>query len=129
MGFLLNLDNSRSKGTHLVAIFINPIFDRNLEYFDSFGEPLTKNFMKNIKKIIAAINPSTYLKFKVNKIKQQRVTLDLCGYYAMYFIIQRYKGVFFDHIIGFDRMVHLLVNKSGKKIKEFKNKINEFELI
>ncbi len=129
VSFILNLDNSRSKGMHWVAVFIDPTFNRSLEYFDSFGEPPKDSFMKNIKKVIAAINPSTYLKFKVNKVKQQRVTSDLCGYYAMYFIIQRYKGVPFDHIKGFDKMVHLLVNKSEKKIKEFKNKINEFELI
>ena len=129
ISFILNLDNSKSEGTHWVAIFIDPSFDQSLEYFDSFGEPPTENFMKNIKKIITAINPETYLKFKVNKVKQQRVTSDLCRYYAMYFIIQRYKGVPFDHITGFDKMLHSLVNKSEKKIKEFKNKINEFELI
>ena len=84
---------------------------------------------KNIKKVVTAINPETYLKFKVNKVKQQRVTLDLCRYYAMYFIIQRYKNMPFDYITGFDKMIHLLVNKSEKKIKEFKNKVTKFEWI
>ena len=118
ISFILNLDNSKSEGMHWLAVFIDPFFDQSLEYFDLFGKPPTKNFMKNIKKVIAAINPETYLKFKVNKVKQQRVTLDLCGYYAMYFTIQRYKDMPFDHITGFDKMIHLLVNKSEKKIKE-----------
>ena len=129
MSFILNLDNSRGEGTHWVAVFIDPTFDRSLEYFDSFGKPPTENFMRGIKRVIAAINPETYLKFKVNTVKQQRVTSDLCGYYAMYFIIQRYKDIPFDHITGFDKMVHSIVNKSEKKIKEFKKKVTKFEWI
>ena len=47
----------------------------------------------------------------------------------MYLIIQRYKDMPFDHITGFDKMLHSLVNKSEKKIKEFKNKVIKFEFI
>ena len=52
ISFILNLDNSKGKGTHWVAVFIDPSFDRSLEYFDSFGKPPTENFMKNIKKLL-----------------------------------------------------------------------------
>ena len=50
ISFILNLDNSKGKGTHWVAVFIDLSFDQSLEYLDSFGEPPTENFMKNIKK-------------------------------------------------------------------------------
>ena len=103
--------------------------DRSLEYFDSFGEPPTLDFMKNIKKVINVLDPETCLKFKVNKIKQQRVNSDTCGYFAMHFLMQRYAGVPFSKITKYNEMQKCVTNKSEEKIKAFKKKLPKFNII
>ena len=127
--FIMNLDKSNQPGSHWVAVYIDPSFDRSLEYFDSFGDQPTEEFMKDIKKVINVLDPETYLKFKVNKIKQQRVNSDNCGYFAMFFLIKRYEGEPFSKITKYDEMEKRVTNKSEKEIKAFKKMLPKFKII
>ena len=52
----------------------------------------SENFVKDIKPFIDKINPSVYLKFKINRIKHQSVSSENCGYFAMKFLMDRFNG-------------------------------------
>eukprot|EP01133_Synstelium_polycarpum_P014519 gene14519-17139_t len=67
MSFVMNLDTHDKPGSHWVSCYIDADGDKTVEYYDSFGEDPTDDFMKSIKGVINKINPDTYLKFKVNK--------------------------------------------------------------
>jgi hypothetical protein len=73
-------------GEHWVAVLIDATHDRCVEYYDSFGTPPTKDFLKRLKKLIDRLNPETYLKLKVNKIVDQTSTSMNCGYHACHFL-------------------------------------------
>lgn len=85
--------------------------------------------MTDIKQVIKVIDPETYLKFKVNRITQQRVNSSMCGYHAIKFFVERYAGKPFDQITGFDKMKKSLIDKSEDEVREFKNKILKFDYI
>ena len=77
--------------------------------------------MKDIKDIINKINPEVYLKFKVNKIKQQAENSDSCGIHAMKFLIDRLNGIPFKFCTGFNDVIN-----SERKAKKFKKKLQKF---
>ncbi len=73
-----------------------------------------KVLMKDLKKLVDKINPGVYLKFKINKIKQQSAKSDNCGVFAMKFLIDRFNGKPFKFCTGFSDIVN-----SEKKPKSF----------
>lgn len=130
ISFVMNLDTSDGPGYHWVACYIDPSFDRSIEFYNSFGykgsnhgEP-TPEMMEEIKKLIDTVEPETYLKFKVNKVKQQSVDTANCGYFCMKFLIDRYNGKSWQDATGFRNLD--LSKKSEEDIKKFKRKIKRF---
>ncbi|EGG20063.1 hypothetical protein DFA_07180 [Cavenderia fasciculata] len=71
MSFIMNLDPHNKPGSHWVAVYIDADKDKSVEYYDSFGQEPTDDFMKQLKDLIDEINPDYYLKFKVNKVIAQ----------------------------------------------------------
>ena len=59
-----------------------------------------------------------YLKSKINRIKQQSVSSDNCGYFAMKFLMDRFNGRKFVDCIGYSDVVN-----SEEGIKKLKKKI------
>ena len=117
MGFILNLDPIKKPGSHWVACWIDTTKDKSLEYYDSLANDPPKSFLRDIKKIITKINPSTYLKFKINKIKRQSDTTDTCGYHAVKFLHDRFNNKPWIECSGYNDV------KNGEKdIKKFKKK-------
>ncbi|EGG14909.1 hypothetical protein DFA_10782 [Cavenderia fasciculata] len=51
LSFIMNLDKSTEPGSHWVACYIDTIGSKSLEYYDSFGEDPSEQFMIDIKKI------------------------------------------------------------------------------
>lgn len=96
MGFIMNLSTSKEEGTHWVAVYIDTKHDRSIEYYDSFGRDPSYSLMKQIKTIVNELNPDTYLKFKVNRIKQQSVDSSNCGIFAAKFLMDRFEGIPFQ---------------------------------
>jgi len=124
MGFVMNLDKSNKKGSHWVAVYIDTDKDRSVEYYDSYGDEPSKDFMKKIKEVIDRIDPDTYLKFKVNKIKQQSSNSNNCGIFAIKFLMDRFQGKKFVDCTGYSDV------KNGEKMaEELKHKFEKFGYI
>ena len=119
MAFILNLDPSYKSGSHWVAVFIDTKGDKSIEYYDSYGDDPPKRFYKDIKKLIDKLDPSIYLKFKVNKIKYQRENSSNCGWFAIKFIMDRFNGIPFKDCTGFSKVL-----QSERRIRNFKSKFN-----
>lgn len=117
LAFIINTDTSDGKGKHWQACYIDPKYDQSVEFFDSYAEPPSKRFMTDIKKIIDKMDPDNYLKFKENKVIQQSVNSNNCGFFCMKFLIDRMEGKPFKECTGFSQ-----VAKGEKEIKKFKKK-------
>jgi hypothetical protein len=107
--FIMNLSKKKDKGTHWIAVYIDPIDDMTLEYYDSLAQPPTKQFQEDIKYLIDKLKPDTYLKFKINKIKKQSDSTDTCGWMAIKFLEDRYNGIDFKDSTGYNDV------KTGEK--------------
>ena len=105
MGVILNLDKHNQPGSHWVALYIDTDGDQSVEYYDSFAEEPPESLMKDLKDLIAKINPEVSLKFKVNKIKQQSEKSDSCGVLAMQFLIDRFNGKPFKDCTGYSTVM------------------------
>jgi hypothetical protein len=120
-GFIMNTDKRSQQGTHWVACFgdARPNGSNSLEYYNSFGEPPTKEFMKQIKGVAQKMDAGTYLKFKENKIVDQSANSSNCGYFAARFLIDRFRGKPFSECSGYDDHV-----KQEKDIEKFKSHLD-----
>lgn len=124
MSFIMNTAPIKKYYGHWVAVYIDAKKDMSVEYYDPLGDPPPKRFMRDIKRIIDKINPSAYLKMKINKIADQSATSDNCGWFAMKFLVQRYHGIPFRECSGYDD------SKNGEKnIKKFMSKYKKFGYI
>ena len=119
MGFIMNLDPSYKPGSHWVAVYIDTKHDKSLEYYDSYADEPPKQFMKNINVLIKKLNPSVYLKFKVNRIVHQRANSSNCGWFAMKFLLDRFMGIPFKDCTGYSDIL-----RSERNIESFKEKFN-----
>ena len=112
MGVILNLDKSSQPGSHWVALYIDADGDKSVEYYDSYGEDPPESLLRDIKSVVDKINPDTYLKFKINKIKQQSDSSDTCGIHSMKFLIDRFSGKPFKECSGWSEVV----GKESKRV-------------
>lgn len=119
--WIQNTDPQKSGGRHWVAYFID-VPHMEVNYYDSLvendGIP-PKESMKRLKKIIEKINPEYYLKFKYNTIREQNPSSKNCGYFALKFIMDRYRNVPFKTASGYDK-VYENYEEGEKMIKRFK---------
>jgi hypothetical protein len=122
VSFIMNLDPSSKPGSHWVAVYINP--NESLEYFDSFGRDPPPSFNKDILQLINKIKPTIYLKEKINRIVFQSTSSQECGFFAMKFLIDRYKGIPFKECTGYNDS-----KKGEQDIQKFKKKFEEFKYI
>lgn len=103
---------------HWVSIVIDNI-NKTIMYYDSFGdEPKNKDeFINDIKKFKKYINEKYQL--KINRIKNQNVNSNNCGYFAIYFI---------DNILRKNKSFRKATNfnsiEGEKKIYLLKQKFN-----
>ena len=79
----------------------------------------SKDFLKQIKKLIDRLNVNVYLKFKINRIQEQKTSTANCGWFAMKFIIDRKNGIPFKECTKYNESV-----KGEKEIEEFKTKFS-----
>lgn len=90
-GFVINSTSSKTEGQHWKAVFLDFI-NCEINYYDSLVSQPTKEFLKDIKLLIDKVNPTCYMKLKVNLIKSQRDDTNSCGFFASKFIIDRFKN-------------------------------------
>ena len=124
IGFIMNLDKRDQPGSHWVACYIDTVHDRSVEYYDSFGREPSLSFLRQIKDLITRISPPTYLKLKINRIIQQRVTSDNCGYFSMKFLVDRFHGKPFKESTHYHD-----VNNGERSIEHFKEQFAKFGYI
>jgi hypothetical protein len=120
-GWIQNTEPSSSMGRHWVAYFID-VPNMEVNYYDSLvendGIP-PKESMKGLKKIIDKIHPEYYLKFKYSTIRDQHPSSKNCGYFALKFIMDRYRNVPFKSASGYDK-VYEDYGSGEEMIKRFK---------
>lgn len=123
-GWVMNTDPSDKPGEHWVAVFVDLRNEREIDYYDSFAEDPPANFSTQIKELIDSHDPPYYLKYKINRIKQQAENSTLCGFHAMRFLIDRFHGKPFKECTGYSE-----VKKSEKQAGQMANKYNKFGYI
>lgn len=123
--FVMNTEPIRVSVGHWVSVLITR---DTIEYYDSFGEDPPKNFMKNLKPLLKKFGDSESIyQLKINRTKFQKINTDNCGYFAIDFLLKRYKGKSFKDATGFDIIENSM--KGEKDIKKLKNKIKDFSHI
>ena len=114
-GFIINSTSSKTSGQHWRAVFID-VPNSEIDYYDSLVSQPTKEFLRDIKLLVDKINPNTYMKLKINMIKQQADDTENCGFFAMRFILDRFKNRSFKYASGGDKS-----DIGEYEIEKFKN--------
>lgn len=124
MGFIINTQ-PRSKGKgHWVACYIDTLKDMSVEYYDSFAQEPSNAFLVGLKAIVDKLKPSIYLKFKVNRIKEQKINSSDCGYHSMNFLINRFNGASFKECSGYNQYA-----KGVRDVNNLKQRFKKFDYI
>ena len=113
--FIINSTSSKTSGQHWRAIFID-VPNSEIDYYDSLVSSPTKEFLRDIKLLIDKIDPNTYMKLKINMIKQQADDTENCGFFSCKFIIDRFKNKPFKNACGSDKS-----DMGEYEIEKFKN--------
>lgn len=132
--FVWNLDNSDKPGIHWNACYCdartktdNPNA-QSVEIYDSFAREPTHQFLKQLKllidELVKRFSVDYYLKFKVNRIVDQRTNSNDCGWFAMKFIVDRMSGIPFVDATGYSN-----VETATKSMDKFKQKLIKFGYI
>ena len=101
--FVVNTDRVAGPGQHWVAIWFDP--KRGIaEYFDSYG--LSPTFYPPIERFIKRHSYS----YRYNDRPMQDVLSRVCGYYVLYFVLQKSRGVSLARIQQAFRTSPLYVN-------------------
>jgi len=98
---------------HWRAIYIDLDDDKSIDHYDSFGEPAEEDIQEQIKKLLEPFNLPYYLKWKDNKIVNQRSNSSNCGFFCVNFLQDRFEGIPFVDSTGFSNVM-----KSEKMIKD-----------
>lgn len=105
---IFNTGSSLSEGEHFIAIFVS---DKNILFFDSFGEPISNDFIKNF-----LLNFNNFYYMYDSKIQDDQS--NFCGFYCLAFLMNLYKnGDTHKFISKFQQGTNLMMN--DKKIVKF----------
>ena len=90
--FFINTDHRQGPGKHWVAVW----FDGRgkAEYFDSFGLP--PSFYPDIERFILRHS----YQYRYNQRLVQDLTSSACGYYVLYFIFKKSRGVSLSRLLS-----------------------------
>lgn len=122
MNIIINTDPADKQGQHWCALRIDTEKDKSVEYYDSYGNKPSKRIMKDLKKLICQLNPSEYLKLKINNVVEQYNDSATCGWLCIKFLMDREKGINFmdatkytnkKHIENSENQAVKLANKFG----------------
>ncbi len=116
MEFIINTDPKSGPGKHWCACFIDIDGDQSVEYYDPLADDPTERFKHDIQKyVIDKLDPKTLLKFKINKVIDQRSDTDTCGLMCVNFLKKRNRGVSFKNATGY---IEPHINKTKQFEKE-----------
>jgi len=120
-GVIMNLDNNGQPGSHWVALYWDANKDYSIEYFDSFGREPPKETLEDITKIIKKLKPNKHMKLKINRIQNQDKSSVSCGFIAMRFLMDRFRGKNFKKSTGYG------INKSEDMAEKMYERFNYVE--
>lgn len=83
LGMILNLDTHESPGSHWVVIYVSKI-DKTVEYFDSLGDPPTKNTKRVLDYLSRKFGYDSIVVSREFQLKNTE-----CGIYSIYYLISR----------------------------------------
>lgn len=121
-GVVMNLDDKGEPGSHWVSIYWDADKDYTIEYFDSYGREPHKETLEDMKNIIKKLRPKKHMKLKINRIKNQHNDSVSCGYIAMRFLMDRYRGKNFKKATGYG------INKSEDMAEKMYDRFNYLDL-
>lgn len=115
---IVNTDRNNEPGTHWIAIYIDPMAEKEIDIFDSFGrdfddiEPrFEQDLLSELKQLVDKMNLPYMLKMKMNYLQWQPFrdkfnnVSTTCGFHAMNFLLKRiYKGETFEQASGMSDM-------------------------
>ena len=126
--FIMNTLNSYDHSVgHWVAIYYDVSNDGEytLEYYDPFGnDPDNKKLIDKFKKLFEKLNIDAYVKVKINKIKQQSISSNNCGWFCIKFLLERLNGISFK-----DATKYKKISKNEDNITEIKKHYNKYGFI
>lgn len=100
--YVINMDDHNEPGSHWVAVFADK--HGNVEYMDSYGlAPFDQRCVQFLG-----------LNYSYNTIPLQQQLSNACGFYCVYYLIQRARGISSDSIL---KMLARL--DSGYVVKRF----------
>lgn len=103
MEFIINTDVKSGPGKHWCACYIDIDGEKEVDYYDPLADDPTERFRHDIQKyIIDELDPKTLLKFKINKVIDQRSDTDTCGLMCVNFLKKRNRGINFKKATGYE---------------------------
>ena len=99
--YVINMDNHDEPGSHWVAVYVH---NGDVEYFDSYGKAPTDS------RLLRFLGTN----FTYNSVSLQRLFTTVCGYFCLYFLLKRARGVSANHIVNM-----LARTDSGFVVKEY----------
>lgn len=89
---------------HWRAIFIDLDNDKEIDHYDSYGDPAEPDIQSSIKRLLDQFNLPYYLKWKDNRVIDQRANSNNCGYFATSFLMDRFAGKPFKDASGYSNI-------------------------
>jgi hypothetical protein len=125
--FIMNTDPSYKSGLHWVAVYFDarPNGTKSIEYYDSYGDPPTKETLQGLKLISEKLKSPVYLKLKINRVTNQRATSSNCGFFCIMFINDRMRGKSFKEATGYPEQREKIpnVNNGENRVEKFKEEV------
>lgn len=93
IGFVFNTDVQNEPGSHWEACYIDFTNSKEVDYYNSLGDPIPDDFLVILKKIIDARKGlKYYLKLKENLVRKQANNSNTCGFFAIKFLMDMFNG-------------------------------------
>lgn len=88
---------------HWVAVYVDADKDYEINYYDSYGERAPRHFLQWFKELGQSLDTPYMLKYKWNNVVHQRNNTVTCGWHALKFLEDRFKGEPFKRASGFSK--------------------------
>lgn len=120
---VINTDPASKPGEHWQALYWSPK-EKEIDFFDSYADPIDPALQKDIKTLAEKLNCNTYLKLKENKICVQNDKSSNCGWFSCQFLIDRLRGKPFADASGYNDS-----QKGEANVEKFKTQHGGFGYI